>query len=454
MPRHCVRASSLTALWRQSAHANVLTPSNLSQTISALAVDPSGARIATGSYDYDVKLWDFGGMDSNFRPFKTWEPAGSYFVRDTKWSTNGDSLLVISGTAQPKLYDRDGGELATYRKGDVYIHDMKTTSGHVAELTGGAWHPHERQTFMTASADSTLRLWDVDDKRKQKQVIVVKSKERGTRTKVTAAAYSPDGKTIGAAGLDGALHLWSTSSNYARPSYTLEGAHVKNTETSGITFSMDNHTFATRGGDDTVKLWDMRAFKKPLAERSDLPNLNAETNVIFSLDERTLLTGCAAKRGAEMGRVHVLSRQDLSTERAIGISQSSVVKVAWQPKINQLFTGSADGSVHVFYSPTASSRGALLCVGKARRARAVDDLDMQFDPTRMPIITPHAPEAGDQRQSQAAKKRKYEKMRADPRATRMPERPMQGPGKGGRIGAAATQHVVQVRCVSFLFSVV
>ena len=41
------------------------------------------------------------------------------------------------------------------------------------------------------------RIWDVENKRKQKTVIVVKSKERGARTKVTACAYSPDGSLIG-----------------------------------------------------------------------------------------------------------------------------------------------------------------------------------------------------------------------------------------------------------------
>ena len=51
------------------------------KVISALTLDPSGARVLSGSHDYDCKLWDFGGMDSRCKPFKTWEPAGSYHVR-------------------------------------------------------------------------------------------------------------------------------------------------------------------------------------------------------------------------------------------------------------------------------------------------------------------------------------------------------------------------------------
>ena len=51
------------------------------KVISALGLDPSGARLVSGSYDYDCKIWDFGGMDSRCKPFKNWEPAGSYYVR-------------------------------------------------------------------------------------------------------------------------------------------------------------------------------------------------------------------------------------------------------------------------------------------------------------------------------------------------------------------------------------
>ena len=163
--------------------------------------------------------------------------------------------------------------------------------GHVGELSSGAWHPKDSNTFITSSADSTIRLvpdeiyyryrlltkvcriWDVENKRKQKTVIVVKSKERGARTKVTACSYSHDAKYIAGgesdsscilacssntvlACSDGALHLWKTNSNFVRPDKTIEGAHAKGSETGSITFSVDDRTILTRGGDDTVK----RAF--------------------------------------------------------------------------------------------------------------------------------------------------------------------------------------------------
>ncbi|KAG8734957.1 hypothetical protein FRC11_003561, partial [Ceratobasidium sp. 423] len=121
-----------------------ITLKDHTKVVSALAVDPSGARVVTGSHDYDVKLWDFGGMDSRFKPFRSWEPAESYHVHDLKYSNAGDKFLVISGTSQAKLYERDGEEVyvalyfflqrllmrrsATFIKGDPYIRDMKNTA--------------------------------------------------------------------------------------------------------------------------------------------------------------------------------------------------------------------------------------------------------------------------------------------------------------------------------------
>ena len=70
------------------------------KVVSALTLDPSGARILSGSHDYDCKLWDFGGMDARCKPFKTWEPAGTYYVRRLSSGSaysrsNGVSVCVL-----------------------------------------------------------------------------------------------------------------------------------------------------------------------------------------------------------------------------------------------------------------------------------------------------------------------------------------------------------------------
>lgn len=58
----------------------------------------------------------------------------------------------------------------------------------------------EMSSFLNCAP--SRRIWDVENKRKQKTVIVVKSKERGARTKVLSCAYSPDGGMIGGGELE------------------------------------------------------------------------------------------------------------------------------------------------------------------------------------------------------------------------------------------------------------
>ncbi|CAG8433958.1 12145_t:CDS:10 [Ambispora gerdemannii] len=397
-----------------------------------LALDPAGARLITGSYDYDIKFWDFAGMDSSLRPFRSLRPCGDHQIHHIEYSLSGDQFLIISGSARPKLYDRDGFEIEEYIKGDPYIRDMRNTSGHVAALTSGGWHPHDKQYFFTASADSTIRLWDVENKRKQKQVIVFKTKERGGRTIVTATVYSPDAKLIAAAAQDGNLCLWPANGPYARPSHIIEKAHSPHSETSSIIFSRNNWTVVTRGGDDTVKVWDTRNFKSVVSVASDLPSYNPENNAIFNPDERT-----AVKRGAGYGKLVMMDRNTLQIVRTISITQSSVIRVLWHSRINQIITGSADGSAHVFYDPNVSVRGAKLCVVKEPKKRSIDDFEIN-----RPIIAPHSLALFRDDRPKTTK-RKREKLRKDPIASRRPDLPVSGPGKGGKIGSSLTQHIMK-----------
>ncbi|CAG8692352.1 8584_t:CDS:2, partial [Ambispora leptoticha] len=174
--------------------------------------------LARGSYDYDIKFWDFAGMDSSLRPFHSLRPCGDHQIHHIEYSLSGDQFLIISGSARLnymiEMASKCEAFIEEYIKGDPYIRDMRNTSRHVAALTSGGWHPHDKKCFFTASADSTIRLWDVENKRKQKQVIVFKTKERGGRTIVTAVAYSPDAKLIAAAVQDGNLCFWPVNRLY------------------------------------------------------------------------------------------------------------------------------------------------------------------------------------------------------------------------------------------------
>ncbi|GAA5848088.1 hypothetical protein JCM3766R1_006402 [Sporobolomyces carnicolor] len=447
------------------------------KTVSAMSMDPSGARLVSGSYDYDVKIWDFGGMKADFKPFRSFESRAGHQIVDVAFSISGDSFLVANGSDQVKYYDRDGAEIGEFVKGDMYIRDLRHTSGHVSSISCLAWHPTNPNTFLTASSDSTLRIWDKSTRRQSTSVIVVKSKERGGKTKVSSCCWSKDGKLIAAASEDGSIMVWKTSGNFTRPDYTNDKAHDKGTITSAIVFSKDGKYLATRGGDGTVKLWNPKSLKKPLSVLDSLPSLNSETSLAFSPDGKYLLTGTAGSKagvlpgnaeeakaaelerelGQRMGEVVVIAvdadKGELEIKDRIEISEFSVVKVLWHERINQIVCSTSSGEIHVLYSPELSTKGALLGLTRTVRKPTVEST---FNPSGgneldRPIIAPHSLPMfkddlnGGRGVSAGGRggKRKRERERHDPQKTLKPTPPITGPGRGGRVGASATQHVVQ-----------
>jgi hypothetical protein len=103
--------------------------------------------------------------------------------------------------------------------------------------------------------------------------------------------------------------------------------------------------------------------------------------------------------------------------------------------------GLTSGALTVLYSPQTSLNGAklLLNKGPAKRPTVEDMSDAVAAPA---IIIPGVTRDGEFT-SGLPNKRKRDKDRQDPRKSRRPELPVHGPGRGGRVGASATQHVVQ-----------
>ena len=108
----------------------------------------------------------------------------------------------------------------------------------------------------------------------------------------------------------------------------------------------------------------------------------------------------------------------------------------------QIVAGLTNGQIHVLYSAQSSLNGAklLLNKGPAKKLTIEDVSDALAAPT---IITPHALPMFRDGEDGRTGKRKREKDRQDPRKSRRPDMPVTGPGRGGRVGASATQHVVQ-----------
>ncbi|KAI8523133.1 hypothetical protein RHMOL_Rhmol13G0050500 [Rhododendron molle] len=400
------------------------------KVVSALAVDHSGSRVLSGSYDYSVRMYDFQGMNARLQSFRQLEPSEGHQVRTLSWSPSADRFLCVTGSAQAKIYDRDGLTLGEFVKGDMYIRDLKNTKGHITGLTCGEWHPKTRETILTSSEDGSLRIWDVNDFKSQKQVIKPKLARPG-RVPVTTCAWDREGKSIAGGIGDGSIQIWNLKPGWgSRPDIHVEKGHSD--DITGLKFSSDGQILLSRSFDESLKVWDLRKMKDPLKVFEDLPNHYAQTNVAFSPDEQLFLTGTSVERESTTGGLLCFyDRAKLELVSRVGISPTcSVVQCTWHPKLNQIFATIGDkhqGGTHILYDPTLSERGALVCVSRAPRKKSVDDYEAK------PVI--HNPHALPLFRDQPSRKRQREKILKDPMKSHKPEIPMTGPGHGGRVGS-------------------
>lgn len=376
------------------------------RAVTTVSLDPSGGRLATGSTDCTVKLHDFSSMTpTTIRAFRTIDPyeakaadnAESHPIHHIEFNPQvGNALLCISAHPQAKILSRDGEVLTTFVKGDMYLRDMHNTKGHISEITGGTWHPTDKNQFITAGTDSTLRIWDINNKRSQKEVIVFKSKAAGSagRSKMTAVAWATPAQggnnvLIGAA-LDGTLVMYGGNGPFSRPAGEILSAHKPQTWTGGIDISGDGRMVVTRGGDDLIKLWDTRKFTKPLVTVShpSTSNTHPTTNIRYAPNSTSIITGSAT------GHLHILNPGNLRPEHVTPITPgSALITVDWHPKINQIVTGSANAETRVLYSPDKSTRGAVEVMSRAPKKRHIDDnsaltTDQSMGMSGDAIITP------------------------------------------------------------------
>lgn len=405
-----------------------VTMTHGTKAVIAIAADPSGARLASGSVDYDVCFWDFAGMDSSMKSFRTLQPCENHPIKCLQYSTTGDMILVISGAAQAKVLDRDGFEKCETVKGDQYITDMARTKGHTASLNSGCWHPFAKEEYLTCSQDSTCRIWDLYRPRGHKGLIKCRA-QNGVKTVPSACAYSREGAAVACGCVDGSIQMWDRRKNFVNPSLVLRKAHAPGSEISGLSFSYLGQMLASRGCDDTLKLWDLRAFKSPVLEATGLFSRYDTTDCMFSPNDALVVTGESMNKGTDAGRVLFYDSKTFDLVRAIPVTNSHVIKTLWHPKLNQIFVGCGNGIVKVYYDPQKSMRGAKLCAVKTHmKQKHIEIMSTQQ------IITPHALPLFRQDRPKSVRKQ-MEKDRLDPLKSRRPDLPITS-GQGGRVASS------------------
>lgn len=352
--------------------------------VSSIAIDRSGNRFVSGSIDSSLKWWDFNSMNRSLQSFKSTTPLDDAPVRDTQFSETGGFLLCSGGTSSVMVLDHDGYVLSQSAKGDMYIVDMARTKGHTGPILSAKWRPSSKsgKVFASASADGTVRLWDISRTSKLPMVetpIIAQMRlnklrtERGAKTTATALDWTPDGKTCVIGCSDGMLKIIDPDAFSLRPLaqcriFSQEGTEV--TSVSCAPESCHSPLVLVRSTDDNLRVFDRRKMESPVREFNSLPNAVSETAACFvSESGRYFMTGTSANRRKSNIR-GTLRMYDTTSLREVWHSETSddvgsVVSIVWHKEINQILYGCGDGSIRALYNPAESRKGVLQALSKS-----------------------------------------------------------------------------------------
>ncbi|MEV0995842.1 hypothetical protein [Nonomuraea sp. NPDC050202] len=210
-------------------------------------------------------------------------------------------------------------------------------TGHTAPVERVAYRPDGR-VAVTASGDTTARLWNVTDALRPKSLGVVKGHTGG----VLAVAFSKSGKVLATGSADGTARLWEVSDT-AKPRAlaTLKG-HEE--QVGSVSFSPEGNLLATSSTDGTMRLWNVQDPAKP-AQVSVVTQDSDPTRAAFSPDGRLV---ALASTGGTIRLLDVRTPAKPAVLATLTSAEGAVRSVTFAPNGRYLASSSATGKVQIW----------------------------------------------------------------------------------------------------------
>lgn len=295
--------------------------------IGSVSFSADGTTIAGSCEDGRLRVWD----------------AATGILKRTFSLDNGDGAVTFSDRADLlATAGRDGGiKIWDVRTGVttrrfaapapairhfVFSPDSKRIAGAVRDRDNGS--------------EFTVRIWDTEGAPQLSMAAGLGG--------VSAMAFSPDGRTLVAAGYDTNLRAWNT-----RDGELLRLMEELPLSMFAVAFSPDGKYLATAGADRIVYLWDTRTWK--IARKlSGQPEMISA--VAFSPDSRLLLTGGFSEFTLR-NPVKILL-WDLTSDKVRRSMPSAhmVRSTAFSPDGTRAATANIDQTINIWSIPPAPGR--------------------------------------------------------------------------------------------------
>jgi WD40 repeat protein len=285
--------------------------------VTSVSFSPDGGKVASGSYDRTVKVWDAatGELLANCRGHK-----GT--VTSVSFSPDGRKVASGSWDHTVKLWDASSGQL------------LADCAGHEDRVYSVSFSPDGRKVT-SGSDDKTVKVWDASTGE-------LLADCAGHTGEVTSVSFSPDGRKVASGSYDRTVKVWDASSGEL-----LANCRGHEDSVVSVSFSPNGRKVASGSNDQMVKVWDASSGVLLVDCAGHTKQVRP---VSFSPDGRMLASGSWD---------HTVKVWDASSGKLLADCAghtTDVTSVSFSPDGRMVASGSYDSTVKVW----DASSGRLL----------------------------------------------------------------------------------------------